>query len=87
MKSIIRRIIFKLVNNRVFNFKMYYFKILGMNIGDNVNFKNTIKATWPHKVSIGNNCTFENNVYFKHDGIYSEEKSIIIGSNCFFGEI
>jgi len=54
MKPVIRRIIFKLVNNRVFNFKMYYFKILGMNIASKVNFKNTMNNTSPINYKICN---------------------------------
>lgn len=41
--------------------------------------------TWPHKVKIGNECVIEHDVFFKHDGIYSPMKSIIIGNNTFIG--
>lgn len=43
-----------------------------------------LKVTWPQKVKIGSNCTIEN-VFFKHDGPYSEGVSIIVGKNCFIG--
>jgi acetyltransferase-like isoleucine patch superfamily enzyme len=42
-------------------------------------------VTWPHKVSIGDNCHLEHHIYFKHDGIYSSGHSICIGNNVFIG--
>ena len=44
-----------------------------------------IRITWPHKVQIGDNCQIEEGIYFKHDGIWSEGKSIVIGNRVFLG--
>lgn len=44
-----------------------------------------IFITWPHKVSIGENCHLEHHIYFKHDGIWSNGASILIGDNVFIG--
>jgi acetyltransferase-like isoleucine patch superfamily enzyme len=41
--------------------------------------------TWPHKVQIGHNCQLEEDIFFKHDGIWSDGKSIIIGDRVFLG--
>ncbi len=43
------------------------------------------KITWPHKVIVGKNCTIEHQVYFKHDGPYTQGKSIYISDNVFIG--
>lgn len=43
------------------------------------------KFTWPHKIEIGNKCIIEHNIFFKHDGPYSDGKSIIVGNNVFIG--
>ena len=40
---------------------------------------------WPHKIKIGKNCNIEQNCFFKHDGIYSKGKSIVIGNHVFIG--
>ncbi|PAA41512.1 galactoside O-acetyltransferase [Pseudomonas fragi] len=44
-----------------------------------------IAITWPHKVQIGDHCHIEEGVFFKHDGVWSEGKSIIIGDCVFLG--
>ncbi len=45
----------------------------------------TMKVTWPHKVSLGERCTFEHGIYFNCAGPYTEGVSISIGDNCFIG--
>lgn len=77
-----------------FRFRVYYkylkcatqlfFKIQGMKFGKNVNFSK-FYVTWPHKVSIGSDCVIEHGVFFKHDGIWSKDYSILIGNNVFIG--
>ena len=42
-------------------------------------------VTWPHQVSIGNNCILEQDIYFKFDGIHTPGPSILIGNNVFIG--
>jgi acetyltransferase-like isoleucine patch superfamily enzyme len=44
------------------------------------------EVTWPHKVSIGSDCLIEKGVAFKHDGIWSPGKSIMIGDRVFIGK-
>ena len=61
-----------------------YYCLQGMRIGKRT-YLPKIFITWPHKVNIGNNCIIEQNVYFKHDGIYSEGYSINIGDNVYIG--
>lgn len=60
-----------------------YFRALGMRLGSTDLSKTII--TWPHQVSIGDNCLIEQNVHFKYDGIWSPGPSIIIGNNTFIG--
>lgn len=44
-----------------------------------------ISVTWPHQVSIGNNCRLEENLIFKFDGIWKGGKGIQIGNQVFIG--
>lgn len=55
-----------------------------MEIGKGTYFSK-VNVTWPHQVSIGNNCNLEHNIYFHFDGIYSKGPSIVIGDNVFIG--
>ncbi len=64
-------------------FKRIYWQIFGMKIGKGSKL-GALKVTWPQKVKIGSDTTIEN-VFFKHDGPYSEGISIIVGDNCFIG--
>ncbi|WP_197062230.1 acyltransferase [Flavobacterium rivuli] len=41
--------------------------------------------TWPHQVSLGDDCRLEHDIYFHYDGIWKEGPSIIIGNNVFVG--
>lgn len=43
------------------------------------------KINWPHQLSIGQNCVFENNLVFKYDSIWRKGSNIIIGDNVFIG--
>lgn len=60
----------------------YYFQ--GMRVGYKTNLP-SIKATWPHQISIGDNCNLEHGIYFKFDGIWKPGPSIIIQNNVFIG--
>ena len=44
-----------------------------------------LMVTWPHQVKIGNDCTLEDDIYLKFDGVWSVGPSIEIGNNCFIG--
>jgi acetyltransferase-like isoleucine patch superfamily enzyme len=59
-------------------------RIKGVSIGKNTQL-HCCQFTWYHKVKIGKDCTIEPNVIFKHDGIYTEGPSIIIGDRTFIG--
>lgn len=61
-----------------------YYVLNGASIASSVSFSK-MYFTWCHKVRIGSNCVVEHDVYFKHDGIYSKGKSIVIGKNVFIG--
>lgn len=61
-----------------------YYQIQGMKIGKNT-IISKVYCTWPHQVSLGINCTIEQNVYFKYDNMWKEGPSIIIGDNVFIG--
>ncbi len=65
-------------------FRKSILKCLGMRIGKETVLRN-ICVTWPHQISIGANCTLEQGIYFKYDGIYQKGFSIIIGNNVFIG--
>lgn len=79
------KIIFKLRQYSLINLITYaYYKIIGLQTNGFVKLTKPY-FTWPHKVKFGKNCTLEHNVFFKHDGPYSDEKSIVIGDSVFIG--
>ncbi len=41
--------------------------------------------TWPHQVSLGNDCRLEPNIFFKFDGPWKPGPSIVIGNDVFIG--
>lgn len=61
-----------------------YYRNVGMKIGKST-FLNSLFVTWPHQVSIGNNCILERHIYFKFDGIWRDGPSIILNDNIFIG--
>jgi acetyltransferase-like isoleucine patch superfamily enzyme len=61
-----------------------FLRSAGMKIGKGT-FLSNCQVTWPHQVSIGENCALEHNIYFKFDGIWSKGPSIIIGNKVFIG--
>jgi acetyltransferase-like isoleucine patch superfamily enzyme len=86
--SVFQKTIF-VIRYRYFNkikylLKKKYFQCLGMRIGNNT-FFSKFYVTWPHKISLGNDCNLEHDIYFKHDGIWSAEYSIVIDNNVFIG--
>ena len=60
-----------------------WYRLHGLKIGDT--FLPKVDMSWPHKVEIGHACQLENGIFFKHDGIWSEGKSIVIGNRVFLG--
>ena len=61
-----------------------YWRALGMSIGRGTRFSR-ITVTWPHKVSLGERCSLEPDVYLNAAGGYSEGTSIRICSGSFVG--
>ena len=44
-----------------------------------------VRVTWPHQVSLGADCTFEHDIYFKYDGIWAPGPSIVLRDRVFVG--
>jgi acetyltransferase-like isoleucine patch superfamily enzyme len=42
-------------------------------------------VTWPHQISIGNNCRMEDGIFIKFDGIWKPGPSICFGNHVFIG--
>lgn len=61
-----------------------WWRMLGMQIAEGTLLPR-VHVTWPHQVSLGNNCRLEHDIYFKFDGIYASGPSIIIGDRVFVG--
>lgn len=57
----------------------------GRGLSSSTNLPFSTRITWPNKIEIGSNCSIEYRVFFKHDGPYSEGKSIIIEREVFIG--
>ncbi|MEP2278765.1 acyltransferase [Maribacter sp.] len=64
--------------------RKFFLRVLGMKIGSNTLIPK-LHITWPHHVKLGNNCQLEENIYFKHDGVWGKGFSIIIDDNVFIG--
>jgi len=58
--------------------------LLGMKIGQGTHVPK-IFVSWPHQVSLGNNCVLEHNIHFKFDGIWQPGPAIIIKDDVFIG--
>lgn len=61
-----------------------WWRALGMQIGARTLLPK-VRVTWPHQVSLGADCTFEHDIYFKYDGIWAPGPSIILGDRVFVG--
>lgn len=44
-----------------------------------------LNVTWPHQVSIGEDCILESDIFFKFDGIWEIGPAIKIENSCFIG--
>ena len=64
--------------------RRWYWQAFGMKIGSGVHLA-SIRATWPHVVSIAGGTVVERDVSFKFDGPYAEGIHIEIGRNVFIG--
>jgi acetyltransferase-like isoleucine patch superfamily enzyme len=61
-----------------------YWRLQGMQIGKNTVLPH-IAVTWPHQVSIGNDCILEPHIQFKFDGIWKPGPHIVVGNRVFIG--
>jgi acetyltransferase-like isoleucine patch superfamily enzyme len=61
-----------------------WWRMLGMQIGAGTLLPK-VHVTWPHQVSLGENCHLEHDIYFKYDGIYAPGPSILVGDRVFIG--
>jgi len=61
-----------------------YWRAQGMGIGANVMLPK-FQVTWPHQVSIGNDCKLEEGVFFKFDGVWQSGPNIFIQERSFVG--
>ena len=80
--------LFKLSCFADFVFVQIFFKFFLLLRGANIPFSANISKfsiNWPHQLSIGQNCAFENNLVFKYDSIWRKGPNIIIGDNVFIG--
>jgi len=65
-------------------FRKIWLQFLGMKVGTGTTVPQLF-VTWPHQVSLGNNCLLEEQISFKFDGIRKPGPSIFIGDNVFIG--
>ncbi len=66
------------------NIRKVKYKCFGMKVG-NGTYLPKLYITWPHQISIGNNCILEHDIYFKFDGIWQLGPSIQLGDRVFIG--
>lgn len=88
MGSIIHRLFFK-IRFKILpaisgSLRVIYYTIQGMHLGT-ATLLPKINVTWPHQVSIGNNCLLEEGISFKFDGVWRKGPSIVINDNIFIG--
>jgi acetyltransferase-like isoleucine patch superfamily enzyme len=44
-----------------------------------------LTINWPHQLTIGSNCTLEDNLIFKYDSVWAKGPNIVIRDNVFIG--
>lgn len=84
---ILQKLLFKIRIFRIYFLEKLFilpYLLAGLKIGSNTRLGKT-SFTWPHQVSIGNNCLLENNIFFRYDGVWSKGPSIIIKDNSYIG--
>lgn len=84
--SIKDRVLFRL-RHKLLNFswlRVLMWRTFGASISNSAKVSK-LYITWPHQVSIGNNCLVEDLVSFKFDGIWKPGPSIVINDRTFIG--
>ena len=61
-----------------------YWRIQGAKFGRRTIIA-SLHVTWPHQVSVGEDCLLEQGIFFKFDGFWSPGPSILIGQRVFIG--
>jgi serine acetyltransferase len=88
MENLLQKSIFKLRSNCISTTISYFRKlrlsIQGMQIGKRVSMKH-IFVTWPHQVSIQDDCVLEHNIFFKYSSYWKKGYAITIGKRVFIG--
>ncbi|CAN5123448.1 hypothetical protein BH20VER2_BH20VER2_09210 [soil metagenome] len=59
-------------------------RLLGMQIGRGTLLPK-VEVTWPHQVSLGEECVLEPGIFFKFDGIHAPGPSIVVHDRVFLG--
>ncbi|MCX2485281.1 acyltransferase [Pedobacter sp. MR2016-24] len=77
------------VRNKIFRklgmfVRTSYYGLIGLKTGKNTRLA-PLKVTWPHQVIVGDNCTLEDDIFFKFDGIWKQGPSIKIKNRVFIG--
>jgi acetyltransferase-like isoleucine patch superfamily enzyme len=65
-------------------YRRIYYIINGSSIKSSTKIPK-LSINWPHQLSIGDNCTLEENLIFKYDSIWKKGPNIIISDNVFIG--
>lgn len=85
-QALLARIAFRLRHPRwLAAFRVARLRILGLKAGSRNYAGPGFFISWPHMVSIGNNCLFENAVLLKIDHPYTTETLLQIGDDVFIG--
>lgn len=88
MNSLHARVAFRL-RERMYSYlvsfpRSVFWRCLGLKLGVRTQLPK-IHVTWPHQVSLGNDCTLEHGCYFKFDGVYRPGPLLVFGDNVFIG--
>ena len=62
-----------------------WYRCGGLSLASGAYLGHGLKITWPNQVSIHSNFFCEHNVYFQIDGMFSSNRILHIGHNCFVG--
>jgi acetyltransferase-like isoleucine patch superfamily enzyme len=61
-----------------------YYRLLGMGVGKSTMISKVV-VNWPHQVTIGRGCAFEEGVCFTFSDVWKPGPNIKIGDFCFLG--
>ena len=65
-------------------FRRVYYFCCGAQFGKSTRIP-LLSINWPHQLSVGNNCTLEDDLFFKYGSICKNGPKILIGNNVFIG--